>query len=91
MEINNKIVSVLTCECKPGFNWKNKNTYNAHKKSLRHKLYEINKEEREYKININKIQIEYNKLKLENMQLRELYLNLAKENMNLKKKLNLIN
>ena len=34
------LVQVLTCDCNPGFNWKSKATFNAHKRSQRHLNYE---------------------------------------------------
>ena len=86
--INTSITEVFTCECRPGFNWKNKKTYKIHKNSIRHKNYETLNEDKQNRININKMQIELNRLKLENNKLRELFLNTAKENMELKKNVN---
>jgi hypothetical protein len=83
--MNKQITPVFTCNCRPEFNWKNKNTFRAHKNSNRHQSYEKSFQEKEHRINVNKLVIELNKLKLENKQLRELYLNSAKENLKLKK------
>lgn len=83
--MNKQITEVYTCNCRPNFNWKNKNTYRAHKKSNRHQSFEKSSQEKEHRINVNKLEIELNKLKLENKQLRELYLNCAKDNLKLKK------
>lgn len=84
--MNKEITEVFTCNCRLGFNWKNKNTYRAHKNSNRHQSYDKSNQEKVHRINVNKLQIELNKLNLENIQLRELYLNCAKENLKLKKK-----
>jgi len=78
------LVVTFTCDCKSGFNWKNKNTYMAHKKSMRHISYEKNLQEKEHRKNITILQIRNDKLERENKQLRELYLYCAKENMDLK-------
>ena len=85
------VAEVFTCNCKPGFNWKNKNTFKMHKASIRHKSYEKSIQEKTNRININKLQIELNRLELENSRLRELFLNSAKENMILKNKLKELN
>lgn len=85
-----EISVVFTCECRPDFNWKNKHTYKNHKKSIRHQNYEKINQEKEHRKNITKLQIEYDKLKRDMTQLKELYINCAKENMELKNRLNII-
>ena len=86
--MNKQITEVFTCKCKPDFNWKNNNTYRAHFNSNRHQKYEKNYQEKENRKIINKLEIELKKLIFENNQLRELYLNCSRENLELKNKIN---
>ena len=50
--MNKQITEVYTCNCRPNFNWKNKNTFRAHKKSNRHKGFEKSSQEKDHRINI---------------------------------------
>ena len=70
------LVSVFTCDCKPGFNWKTKATYKAHFTSQRHLQNETRKQELEHRKAVTRLQIEVNRLRLENIKLRRLYLKL---------------
>ena len=71
-----KLKVVFTCDCKKGFNWKNKNTYKYHFKSNRHTNYETKLQEKEHRKEITILQIKYDKLERDNNKLKDLYLNL---------------
>lgn len=85
--MENSLINVYTCGCRQDFNWKNEKTYKSHMKSIRHQNYEKTFQQKEDRININKLQINHDRLERENKQLRELYINCARENMDLKEKL----
>ena len=67
------IVEVYTCDCRPSFNWKNKNTYKAHFRSQRHKQLETAAQELDHRKTVVRLQIEVDKLKAENEQLKDKY------------------
>lgn len=58
------VIHVLTCNCRPGFNWKNKTTYNSHFRSNRHRAYELESLKKTQNIEINKLQVKYNQLQI---------------------------
>jgi hypothetical protein len=78
------ITVVLTCECTPGKIYPNNQSLKRHFQCQRHQNYEIKIQEKDHRIDITKLQIEYDRLKRENEILREMYLNCAKENCALK-------
>lgn len=83
------IVEVFNCNCRPGFNWKNRNTFKCHFKTNRHVSYQNKQQELEHRKNITTIQIEIDKLKRENEKLKELLLKALYDNQELiKNKMN---
>lgn len=67
------IVHVFICDCRPGFNWKNKNTYNIHFKTNRHRVYELELMKKTHNIEINKLQLKLNQLRIRYNELLSAY------------------
>ena len=72
-----EIVQVYECGCHPGYHYSTKNTFNSHKKTMRHQVY-INQEEKLHaRKKIHNLEIEVAKLKRECMVWKEKYLELS--------------
>jgi hypothetical protein len=69
------IVPVLTCECKPGFNWKTLTTFKKHKTSKRHLALDQGKQDVNYRKIITDLQNKNIQLEVELDHWKKMYLN----------------
>ena len=85
---SSEIVTVLTCGCNDGFNWKSKTTYKEHFKSKRHITYETIQQELDHRKTITKLQNELIKLQNDHEKLKKMYLDVCYENIDIKRLIN---
>lgn len=63
--LDQDMIEIYHCDCKPNFMFKNKSTYRQHLHSDRHRCWNIQQENRTYRENIEKLTIQLSILKTE--------------------------
>lgn len=63
--MNEELVEIYNCGCRPEYNYKTKSTYKNHMKSDRHKQWQVQNENQHLRKTITTLQNELSSLKLE--------------------------